>query len=125
MNQQTDTQSVVAWWPSWYSAELVIWRSQVRVPVAPLCRHVISLGKEFPHIAQVNNSAFYLNWTESEYQLRLGVKVLSALVGLASYTWGSQWRHKRHVRQFCLQVANLVKRCWSICKYRYTKTCRL
>jgi len=46
-------------------------------------------------------------------------------VGLASYTWGSQWRHKRHVRQFCLQVANLVKRCWSICKYRYTKTCRL
>ena len=29
------------------------------------------LGKKFTHIAQVN-SAFYLNWTENEYQLRLG-----------------------------------------------------
>jgi hypothetical protein len=49
-----------------------MWRSQVRIAVAPLRRHVISLGKEFTHIAQVN-SAFYLYWTENEYQLKLGV----------------------------------------------------
>src|SRR5208282_4676619 len=52
-----------------------------------------------------------------------GSKSLSALVGLASNTWGSQWRHKHLVCLFCLQVAYLVKRCRSVCKYRYT--CRL
>jgi len=35
---------------------------------------------------------------ENEYQLLLGVKVLSAFVGLASNTWGCQWRHKHRVR---------------------------
>ena len=37
--------------------------------------------------------------------------------------WFVQWRHRHHFCQFCLQVANLVKRCWFICKCRYTNTC--
>jgi len=55
------------------------------------------LGKEFTRIAQAN-SAFYRLWMENEYQLRLGVKSYSALVGLASNMWGCQWRHKHHIR---------------------------
>ena len=70
-DKEKDYDNGEAWWPSWYSAEFVIWRSQVRVPVAPLCRHVISLGKEFTHIVAQVNSAFYPIWTENEYQLRL------------------------------------------------------
>ena len=107
------------WWSRWYITRVVIWRSRFQIAAAPLCRHVISLGKEFTHIAQVK-SACFLNWTDNDYQLRLGSKSLSILLGLASYTWGSQVRHKHYVNQFCLQDVNLVKRYWSICKCRYT-----
>src|SRR5664279_5226278 len=54
-----------------------------------------------------------------------GSKSLCALVGLASNTWGCPWRPKHHVRQHCPQVADIVKRCWSICKRRYIKFCTL
>src|SRR5664279_343689 len=70
-------------------------------------RHVISLASNSLTLLRPTQPS--TDWMENEYQLLLGVKSSSALVGLASNMWGSLWRRKHHIRQYCLQVAKYCK----------------